>query len=629
MSTTTVAPAHDAAGPEPVGQPLPAVQQAVGELPLLTLLMAAGLLVIAFAGTGARAGAAWAEPLFWTGLAVLALPALARLIGTRASDQERLGLVVAFGVALYVIKILHSPVAFTFPDEFIHQHNVNETVQQQHLFGVNTIQPVSTLYPGLASATSALISLSGLSDFAAGLLMSALARVIFLLAMFLLVERVSGSARVAGLTSALYAANPNFLFYSAEFGYEQIALPLAALAIYAVMRRVDAREPVPRFGWTVVALGSILAVTVTHHLTAYGLVIALWAICLLFWAVLKQAARAPWDLAAIGLLAATAWIGFVATPTVVYLGQILGGATTAGLQLLSTGQNGRQLFQASSGGFTTPLWEQALGVGSVLLIVVGLPFGLLHVWRHYRTNAFALLLGGAAVLYPPVQLLRLTQVGWETANRSSEFLFVGVGFVLALVLVHLDLRVPTKLARWAVPVMTVYAAVIFGGGVVAGWRSDLRLPWPYLVSAGGPAIEPQGASAARWTRAALGTEIRFAADPSSAFYLMDYGDQRPLTGDALGIRSLFFTRTIDRSVSDIVTQAGVRYLSFDRRLISWNPLLGIYPARPGPHPADEDALIDPDAISKFDNAPQVSRILDTGDIVIYDLGGLSGTPRPD
>jgi hypothetical protein len=110
---------------------------------------------------------------------------------------------------------------------------------------------------------------------------------------------------------------------------------------------------------------------------------------------------------------------------------------------------------------------------------------------------------------------------------------------------------------------------------------------------------------------------------------MTYGDQRPLTGDALGIRSLYFTKTVDSSVSDILNKAQVRYVAFDRRLISWNPLLGIYPPRPGPHPADEDALLDPDAVSKFDKQSHVSRILDAGDVVIYDVGGLVGTAQPN
>ncbi len=603
-------------------EPIPGRQPALGLLPLLLVCMASGLLLIALAGVGARAGDAWAEPLFWLGLSVVALPVFARLVGSAASDQERLWLVMLFSLALYAIKVLHSPAAFTLPDEFIHTHNVAEAVQNHRLFEENSIQPVTSLYPGLASATSALVTLSGLSDFSAGLLMIAAARLILLLAMFLIVERLTRSSRVAGIVALLYTANPNFLFYSAEFGYEQIALPLAALVIYAVDRRGNADEPGRRFGWTALTCVSLMAVVVSHHLTGYGLVAALWAMCLILAVYVKQPALAPWDLAALGLAFVVGWLALVASPTLVYLGQIFGGTATAGLQMLSSGQSGRLLFQSSSGGSVTPLWKQVLGVTSVLLIVLGLPVGCVHVWRRYRRNALALLLGAAALLYPPIQLLRLTPLGWETSTRISEVLFVGVGFVLALLIVHLEPRVRTRRTALAIPLMTLFAAVIFAGGIVTGWRSDLLLPRPYLVSASGPAIEPEGVTVARWTRSALGAETRFAADPSSAFLLLAYGSQRPLTGEARGIRSLFFTRTFDTSVTDILTRAQVRYLAFDRRLISWNLLLGIYPSQPGASAADPDVLLDPDAVSKFDNQPYVSRILDAGNIVIYDVGGL-------
>jgi hypothetical protein len=565
----------------------------------------------------------WAEPLFWLGLFVLTAPLVARLVSAAASNEERTGLVAVFGLALYVVKVLHSPVAFTFPDEFIHSHNAAEAVQLGRLFEPNSIQLVSSLYPGLAGATSALTSLTGLSDFVAGIVLIGAARLVLLLSMFLLVEQVARSARVAGLTAALYAANPNFLFYSAEFGYEQLALPLAALVMCAVVRRANVTESASRSGWTVVGLLGVLALAITHHVTAYVLVAALWAACVLFAVVLKQSRRAPWDLALAGLAAVVAWLVLGAPQTLGYLGQILGGALGDGVRLLTTGESGRQLFESTSGTLT-PLWEQVLGIGSVGLIVLGLPIGFVVLWRSHRANVFGLMLAAAALLYLPLQLLRLTRWGWETSTRSSEFLFIGVAFVLALALVRLHGRVSVRasLTSFTVALMATYVTVIFAGGVVAGWRSDLRLPRPYLVGSGGSAIEPEGVAVARSARQTLGSENRFAADPSNAFFLLTYGDQRPETGEARGIRSVFFARTVDRSVIDILNRAQVSYLAVDRRLISWNNLLGIYPPRPGSHSAAEDELLDPAVVGKFDGQARVSRVLDGGDVVVYDVRDL-------
>lgn len=606
---------------------LAAARKAASLLPQLALTMAVGLLIIAIAGNLSRIGADGAEPLFWLGLGLVCVPTFARLLGTPATGQERLGLVALLGLSLYWIKLLHSPTAFTFLDEFIHVHNLAETVQNQHLFQDNTVQPITSVFPGLASAAAALVSLSGLSFFAAGLVLIGVARLIFLIALFLLIERVSASARIAGITTALYTANPNFLFYSAEFGYEQLALPLAMLSLFAIVRRTSGAETRHRLGWSVVAILSLLATVVTHHLTAYILVGAVWLICLLYSVYLKQSHRAPWDVAVIGLIAALAWLAFVATPTVFYLSQIVGGAAGGALQVFTTGQVGRQLFEAPQGGTSTPAWEQLLGIGAVVLIVVGLPSGVLYVLRRHGSSPFALLFAAAGLLYPPVQLLRFTRFGWETSTRSAEFLFIGVGFLLALAVVGLHGRWPARMHVLLLPALTMYAVVIFAGGVVAGWSSDLRLPRPYLVSSGGTLIEPAGVTVARWSRAELGTDNVFAADPSSALNLLAYGDQRPLTGDARGIRSVFFTRTIDSTVADILRNANVRYLAFDPRLIAWNPLLGVYPPRPGDQTTVSRALLDPDAVAKFDKVLNVNRIVDAGDLVIYDVGALSNAPH--
>jgi uncharacterized membrane protein len=39
----------------------------------------------------------------------------------------------------------------------------------------------------------------------------------------------------------IYMANPNFLYFDAQFSYESLALPLAILVLYALARRVDAQ----------------------------------------------------------------------------------------------------------------------------------------------------------------------------------------------------------------------------------------------------------------------------------------------------------------------------------------------------------------------------------------------------
>mgnify|MGYP000946532137 CR=1 FL=1 len=78
--------------------------------------------------------------------------------------------------------------------------------------------------------------------------------------------------------------------------------------------------------------------------------------------------------------------------------------------------------------------------------LLGLPFGLFEVWRNHRAKAAAVAIGLAACLNPAMYVLRLTGGGWEVSNRSSEFLYISIGFVIALGLVNLQLP---RLLHWA------------------------------------------------------------------------------------------------------------------------------------------------------------------------------------
>jgi hypothetical protein len=70
----------------------------------------------------------------------------------------------------------------------------------------------------------------------------------------------------------------------------------------------------------------------------------------------------------------------------------------------------------------------------------------------------------------------------------------------------------------------------------------------------------------------------------------------------------------------------VRYLVVDRRLSTALPSAGVYIER-GEVPGDRYTTpIDPAVLAKFDTLVDVSRLFDSGDIVIYDLGALEHEP---
>jgi hypothetical protein len=252
-----------------------------GRLPEYSLAGAVGLLVIALGDAAARTGEAWAGSLFWLGLLILFGSAAGRLAFGRPTERESLGLILILGFFLYLVKVMHSPVSFSFFDEFLHWRTLNDLVKSDHLFNVNPLLPTSALFPGLEIVIAALAKLSGLPYFPAALVVLGIARLVLLLSLYLIFKEISRSNRVAGIAVLVYMTNPNFLFFDADFSYESLALPLAGLVLYAMVRR----QCRPGFGreakgLSVVALIAGSAVVVTHHITSYALLamLLLWTL---------------------------------------------------------------------------------------------------------------------------------------------------------------------------------------------------------------------------------------------------------------------------------------------------------------------------------------------------------------
>jgi hypothetical protein len=261
----------------------------------------------------------------------------------------------------------------------------------------------------------------------------------------------------------------------------------------------------------------------------------------------------------------------------------------------------------------------------VLLILLGLPFGALYIWQRLRKNIFALILICAALAYFPMLAMRFTPQGWETSNRSSQFLFVGISFVIALGIVNL--RIPRRISSFAQIGLTLYVLVIFLGGMATGWQPNARLARPYLVGVGTSAIEPQGVTAARWTRSFLGEDNAFATDTTNARLLLAYGEQRPYTGAKYGIKAMLRSRRVGRSEQYILQLTNVRYIAYDRRVISWDHMIGVYFNHLVSGFSQETELIEPQQYAKFDAQKGVSRIFDSGNIIMYDVKGLVDGPQ--
>lgn len=599
----------------------------LGWLPEVALLGSMGLLVVALSFTSSLAGAAWAELAYWIGLLLVILPVSYRMAGAAASRQERIGLVVFLGLGLYLVKVMHSPYMFTYSDELLHFHNADDILQSGRLFGENSILPVSTLYPGLEIVTTALSTLSGLSIFAAGLVVIGVARVVIVLALFLFFEHISHSVRMAGLAVLLYATNPNFLYWSAQFSYESLSLPLGAMILFTLAWRERIKANHLQRGLTAIILALTATIVVTHHVTSYVVVVFLLAISVLksIWHRFRKSEHTnTWGLALIALALTLSWLVFVANPTIGYLSQIFKYAFTSVIQLLTGKTVGRELFTSPT-GVVSPLWERLVGISSVLLTLLGILLGSLALWWRKRLDPLVVVLAGAALLYFGILGLRFTGAGWEIANRSSEFLFIGIAFVVGFGFVVVRQLLPQK--RSIPFVFTGYVAILFIGGVIAGWTPSLRLAKPLLVSVNGATLQPDGLEAASWMLERLGPENEIAAPPSDALMMLAYGKQYVLTGQIYSILELM-TETHDLQwQANVLQMMQIHYLAIDRRLISWNGMLGQYFDHSDGISRVGEQFFPVEVTTQFDTLTNVPRIFDSGDLVIYDVGALSGVKQ--
>jgi hypothetical protein len=605
-----------------------------GWLPVLGLTSAIGVFLVALAGYAGRVASQWADLLFWLGLFVLFLPIALRLLLPNPARRERIALLLMLGSALYLFRNLEYPLSFAYNDEFIHWREAQDLAMSGHLYSANPLLLIGPFYPGLEILTNALSSLTGLSIFVSGMIVDGVAGLVLVLALYLFYEYLSGSARLAGIATLLYAANPNF-FGNTGFAYESLAVPLAAFVFFAIVRR-SYTPAGRRRGLTLAIWLGLAAVVITHHVTSYLLVafLLLWTALFLLSRMVaffqhrrdQKVQAGPGGAAVVGLVLCFSWLTYTRYLAVGYLRPYFISTVTQFIHVLASESAPRQLFHDGS-GFVEPLWERATAFASVGLISVGLLFGLFQIWRHYRANAVALALAIGALAYPASQVLRLVPAGTTTGARTQAYVFVSVAFVLAAGVRHFWLsRVP----KWRYSAAVVGAIVIIfaGGWITATAPLWWRLPGPYLPAADHRSIDLESVATAQWARSYLGPGHRVISDSVNTVLLATYGNERVVMTayDNIIVSSVFLSPHFDASVERVLRRGDIQYIVVDRRFSTGLPRRGYYYDESEPDRLMYTRPLDPAVLAKFDGVKNVSRIYDSGDIVIYDVEAITSVP---
>jgi hypothetical protein len=593
---------------------------------VVTLSAAVGVLVVAAAYTAGRLGHAsspWADRAYWLGQALIVGPVAARLLSRRRlSTGETVTLVVVLTIAEYLVKLCYSPTGFTFGDELAHWRSTVDILQTGKLFRPNDLLPISPLYPGLEMVTAALISMTGLSVFAAGLIVVGLAHLVFVLVLYLLFQQISDSHRVAGVAVLLYASNPLFQSFDSMFVYQTLALAFLGLAVLAAQHLSAQKTVGDRAGWLIVAVLAAFATVVTHNVTSYVLVAVL-EIITLGSLLARSRLSAAWAslLALVASAAFTSWIVFAAPTTLSYLEPTLASALHGFGDVLT----GAHSSGGASSAATGPRGNQALSAVAVLGISLLLPVGWRQVWRRYRRQPWVVAMAIGSVSWYAIVAVRLFVAdGSELAGRAATFVYIPAGFVAALAVIRLTdnslrwpfVRADVRRRAPAVVAVAVAAAVLFVfDGLANGWPPYWeRLPGPHQVAGSDLSVGPLEIASAQWAAAQLGPDNTFATDEGDFAVLGGYGDQNPVGNVAY----LYTTPTLTGSDVQQAAAQQIRYIATDRRLSQALPASGSYFA--GNDPGGYTRPLPLTDLTKFDHVPQVARIYDSGDIVIYHLG---------
>jgi hypothetical protein len=586
-----------------------------------------GLMAGAFALSRAGHDGSGPRALFWLGLAAVVFPLALALLSRRASRGDRVMLVTLLGLFGYAAKVLHHPTQFLISDEFTHLSaterltSAHALYQPQPMAGLNA----AAGYPGLHAVTGALHEITALPLFASGVVVIGAARIVLMIALFLLLERVAGSSRIAGVATLLYAADANFLYWTSQFSYESLSLPLFVAAVLAVISR-PADDRAQRTALTACAVLLAAAIVATHHLTSYAFAALLWVLTVASLKTGDRAIRAPF-LATFATAAAALWFSLVATDTRSYL-EFVFRRTYNAVSDVATGGTHRP-FQ--SAGLQTPPLEQVMAFAAVALVCAGLVLGLRALWRRDPVDGRPPPAAGAALFVSAIGCVFLLQYplklfpgAWETANRAADFLFIGVALLLAIaVLRFADAGTAATRRRVA---LSGLAALVVCGGVSQGWPAKVLLSQPLEVKAAdGAVLVPQAFSDARWMVRNLPRDSRYVGDEASSRVLTVSGARTVFGGRSAGVPELLRDPGLPAWQRSVLVRDRVDYVVVDRRKVSSDNLAGYYFANGGP-PDGGVGYYRPSVREKFSRIPRSSRILDSGDIVVYDVSGLHKRP---
>lgn len=569
--------------------------------------------------------------IFWVGVLVFMLPAVAYLCSAGASRLGRVGTTVGIAMYLYVPKLLRDPTGPLYHDELAHWRQVKDIASAGHLYVPNSIIPIVRDYPGLHIVTLTVQMATGLSTWGAAIAVLLATHVLTLIAVFLIVEGHTGKPRAAAIAAVIYSLNSSYMYFHTQFAYESLGIGLFFLAVLSMQRMEKATSPSERRAWTATAICVCATLIATHHLSSVFLafVLLVWAAAA-HWKARRDRTISSVSVARLSSLVAACelgmialWFHFVAPASLRYLSPYLGNATKQLLSLFGGKNTGARttLFMQS----TEPFWERASALASPLLLLVLAVFVLSRIrgrWNRSATSTTLTLLG--LCYFPSIPFI-LASAGAEGARRSWAFSYAGLAFLVApliCILLEAHPRLPSLQRRIAALAMAfILFVVVLVGNVAAGLNEYYRFPGPYAFGSDTRSLTPELLATSDWFLHELGPQQRIVSDRYTSLALAAFGLQR-MGAPAAGFPAYdlwFKNRRPNDFLLGELSSSRYQYLVIDKRTAYLVPVVGVYfsPDEPTNAVRKSQLPISAASLAKFEHYPWTEKVFESNAYVVY------------
>jgi hypothetical protein len=225
-----------------------------------------------------------------------------------------------------------------------------------------------------------------------------------------------------------------------------------------------------------------------------------------------------------------------------------------------------------------------------------------------------------AVGYPLSQVFRFTNAGSDLTDRLAAILFIPIAMSLAAFITQFFPVCTLSVSKRCF--LTGCMTFVFLGGIILGSGSNFALlPGPYEVVADARSLEPEGTEAAQWTATHLQNGSLIATDRINQILMGTYGNQHVATSITthIDLSPVFLSPQLGPKEIVLLQRAHIHYLVIDLRLSESLPLLGFYYEQTEENAFHHTTPVLITALSKFHHLPNVGRIFDSGDMIIYDV----------